>query len=93
MIITAYDIASDKDRTRFSKFLGKFGRRLQYSVFEIRNSTRVKQNIKKEIEHRYKKRFAGGDSVVIFDLCEGCKKKVNRYGYACNDEKDVVIFE
>lgn len=93
MIIVTYDISSDRDRTQFSKFLSKFGRKLQYSVYEIRNSSRVKRNIQEEIEHRYKKRFSSGDSIVMFDLCEGCKKKLTRYGYACNDEKDVVIFE
>ena len=93
MIITAYDISSDRVRTRFSKFLSKFGRKLQYSIYEIRNSERIKQNIQKEIHMRYQKQFTGGDSIVIFDLCERCKKNVNRYGFACNDEKDVVIFE
>lgn len=93
MIIVTYDISSNNDRARFSKFLNKYGRKIQYSVYEIRNSARIKTSIQKEIEHRFKKRFSQGDSVVIFDVCEGCKKKVSRYGYACHDEKEVVIFE
>lgn len=92
MLILSYDITNDKVRTKFSKFISKFGRKLQYSVYEIRNSPRVLQNITSEIDLRFKKQFTGADSVVIFSLCEIDKKKVIRYGYAANDEKEVVIF-
>lgn len=93
MLILAYDFSDDRTRTRFSRFIHKFGRKIQYSVYEIRNSPRILQNIKNEIELVYKKTFTGADSVCIFQLCEGDKKKVLRYGYAENDEKDVVVFE
>ena len=92
MIILSYDFSNDRTRTKFSKFLEKYGRRLQYSVFEIRNSRRVLQNIMEEIELGYKKKFTGADSIVIFQICEGDKKKVRRYGYAENEEKEVVVF-
>ena len=39
------DISNDKLRTRFSKYLSRFGHRLQYSVFEIDNSPRIVDNI------------------------------------------------
>jgi len=55
MFIVSYDIENDKTRTKFSKLLKQYGRRLQYSVFEIKNSARVLENIKSEIEHRFKK--------------------------------------
>ena len=92
MIILTYDIANDKVRTKFAKFLCKYGRRMQYSVFEIRNSERVLQNVLNEIELRYKKKFTGADSVIIFRIGEVDKKKIIRYGYAANEEEDVVIF-
>jgi CRISPR-associated protein Cas2 len=41
MLIVSYDISNDKIRTRFAKFLSKFGYRLQYSIFEIKNSKRI----------------------------------------------------
>lgn len=41
MIIVSYDISNDKRRTKFSKYLMKFGHRIQYSVFEIDNSDRI----------------------------------------------------
>ena len=92
MLLISYDITSDKTRTQFSKFLKKFGRRLQYSVFEIKNSPRVLQNILKEVEYLYKRRFKNTDSVLIIKMCRNCKNKINRYGYAVNEEKEVVFF-
>ena len=34
MIIISYDISDNKLRTKFAKYISKFGRRMQYSVFE-----------------------------------------------------------
>ncbi len=93
MILVSYDFEKDRPRTKFSKFLLKFGRRIQYSVFEIRHSQRVLRNILSEVELEYKKLFRNADSIFIFPLCETCKKKIVRYGYAANEEKEVVIFE
>jgi len=93
MLLISYDFASDKTRSKFSKFLEKFGRRIQYSVFEIYNSERVLTNILSEVELRYKKRFKNADSIVIFPICEGCKKKIIRYGYSKNEESEILIFK
>jgi len=35
MVIVSYDISDDKLRTKFSKYLSKFGHRLQYSVASV----------------------------------------------------------
>lgn len=90
MIIVSYDFEENKPRARFSRFLEKYGHRIQYSVFEIRDSKRVLQNILTEVELTYKKEFTGADSIVIFRICEGCKKKVKRYGYARHEESDLI---
>lgn len=92
MFIVSYDFKNDKTRSGFSKFLKKFGRRIQYSVFEIRNSKRILDNIIKKIDMEYKKGFTKSDSIVIFSICDGCKNKIRRYGYAENEEKDVLFF-
>ena len=93
MIIVSYDISSDRKRNRFAKFLKKFGARMQYSVFEVRNSPRVLQNIVNEVECKYKDSFDGSDSVFIVNLCESCKKKIKKYGYSSNEDKELVFFE
>ncbi|MCB0803761.1 MAG: CRISPR-associated endonuclease Cas2 [Flavobacteriales bacterium] len=89
MLLISYDISDDKLRTQFSKFLGKFGGRMQYSVFEIRNSDRVLENITTQINAYFAKRFSQTDSVIIFRLSKSCK--IDRFGYAKNDETDLLI--
>jgi len=89
MLVISYDITDDKLRAEFSKYLGKFGGRLQYSVFEIRNSERVLANITAQITHYFEKRFSQNDSVMIFDLSKQCK--ITRFGYAKNIETDLLI--
>lgn len=93
MLIVAYDFVSDKKRTKFAKFLSKHGYRIQYSVFKIENSKRVLHNILSEIEHKYKKTFTSTDSIIIFETCAGCDKKVKRYGYAKNEDVDILFLD
>jgi CRISPR-associated protein Cas2 len=89
MLLISYDISNNKLRTRFSKFLSKFGYRLQYSVFEIKNSKRLLENIQAEIRKDFEKQFEETDSIIIFQMSQQCK--ITRYGYAKNDEKDLTI--
>lgn len=93
MLIVSYDFTDNRARSKFSKFLKKFGRKIQYSVYEIKNSQRILRNILDEVELRYKKQFKGSDSILIFQICEGCKKKIIRYGYAANEEKEIIYFK
>ena len=89
MYLVLYDIGSNKLRTHFSKYLEKYGRRLQYSVFEIKNSSRILNNIKTDIENKFEKRFCQGDSVLIFSVPDtAC---VGRFGYPVNEDTDLVI--
>lgn len=89
MIIISYDISNDKLRTKFSKYLNRFGHRIQYSVFEIDNSSKLLNNIICDIENKYAKSFREEDSVYIFKLSASCE--VVRYGYAKHEEEDILI--
>lgn len=89
MIIVSYDIADDKLRLKFSKFLSKYGHRIQYSVFEIDNSERILNNIMCEIENTFTKKFTQADSVYIFHMSKWCE--VKRFGYAKNEESTLVV--
>jgi CRISPR-associated protein Cas2 len=89
MVIISYDIADDKLRTRFSKYLCRFGHRIQYSVFEIENSNKLLNNIISDIENKHSKHFTEADSVYIFKLSSSCE--VLRYGYAKHEEGDIII--
>jgi CRISPR-associated protein Cas2 len=89
MLLVSYDIADNKLRTKFSKFLSKFGGRLQYSLFEIKNSDRVLENISTQITQYFGKHFSQSDSVIVFNLSKQCE--ITRFGYAKNDESDLLI--
>ncbi len=89
MLIVSYDISDDKVRTKFSKFLCKFGYRLQYSVFKIRNSERVLTNIISEIKGHFADRFTQNDSIIIFVLSKTCKTV--KFGYAKNDDDELIL--
>ena len=91
MIVVSYDISNDKLRTRFSKYLSKFGHRLQYSVFEIDNSPRIIDNIVSDLKNKFEKSFSQSDSVMIFKMSPSCE--ILRFGYAKNEEDDFFIIE
>lgn len=89
MIIISYDISNDKLRTKFTKFIQKYGYRLQFSVFEIINSKRMLKNIMCEITNNFEKRFSQNDSVIIIETSETCK--ITKWGYAKNDNSDIIV--
>ncbi len=91
MLLVVYDIHSDRIRTKFAKFLKQFGRRIQYSVFEIKNSPRILENIKCELETKYEKQFTQGDSVLVFHIPDS--SNIMRFGYPVNEESDLLIFD
>ncbi len=89
MIIISYDIQDTSLRTTFSKFILQYGRRLQFSVYEIKNSQRILDLIIVEIENLFKKKFNQADSIIIFRIDD---KKILRFGFAKNEETDLVMF-
>ena len=91
MLIVSYDIADDKLRSKFAKYLKKFGFRLQYSVFQVKNSEHVLKNITTEINTTFGKMFEQKDSVIIFQLSQQCKKTC--FGYAVNDDDELMIID
>lgn len=70
MLLVTYGISNDKLRTQFSKFLSRHGYRLQYSIFQIKNSEKILANIRAEIEGKFAKRFTGSDSILIIPISE-----------------------
>lgn len=90
MLLVSYDISNNKTRTSFSKYLSKFGHRLQYSLFEINNSKRILNLIQIEISSKYAKRFGETDSIMIFQMSSSCV--ITKYGYAKHQDEDMVLF-
>ena len=71
MIVISYDISNDKLRTRFSKYLSRFGHRIQYSVFEIDNSESFLSNIEIDIKLCYCKPLSLCD-IITLKLLNDC---------------------
>lgn len=89
MIVVSYDISDGKMRARFSKMLRKNGAiRLQFSVYEVRNTQRVMSNLLVKIE-AFAKHFTADDSVIIIDVDSD---KLAKYGRAINRDRSVVYF-
>jgi CRISPR-associated endoribonuclease Cas2 len=89
LIMISYDIQDDKIRTKFSKFIRKFGHRIQLSVYEIDNCSRVLDNIIAEIKNRFMSLFSEADSVLILNLSSSCE--VIRMGYEVHEETDLIM--
>lgn len=89
MVLVSYDISDNKKRNKFSKFIQKFGRRLQYSVYEVDNSEKILYNIIAEINNVFAKAFDQSDSVYIFHMSASCR--VQKFGYAKNEDQTLIM--
>ena len=89
MILISYDISNDKKRRIFSKYIKRFGHKIQYSVYTIENSERILKNIITDINNKFIKMFDQSDSVYIFKLTDGCQ--VHKFGYASNEDEPLLI--
>lgn len=70
--LACFDITDDKIRTKVGHRLGRFGNRVQYSVFEIavktpKEFTALTQELSAMLEE--------GDSLRFYHLCLHCVKK------------------
>lgn len=91
MLIVTYDIHNDKLRTKFGKLLKKYGRRLQYSVFEIKNSQRILNLLVTEIENNFAPKFTWADSILVIPVSEALSEKVLRYGQPALEEEEILF--
>ncbi len=91
MIIISYDISDDKKRNKFSKYIKRFGHRLQYSVYEIDNSDKILNNIMTDIKNKFEKTFDQYDSIYVFKMSETCR--IEKFGYARNENDELIIIK
>ena len=88
MLIISYDISDTKLRSAFSKMIRKNGAiRLQYSVYEINNTSRMLDNIIIKIESYFSERFSMDDSVIIFNVDANT---IIKYGNSIHLDVNVV---
>lgn len=80
MILIAYDISNTKTRTQLSKYLLRYGRRLQFSIFEIDQPVSVHQKIIAHIRSTYGIRIKGNDSILIIPINASQRCSIVRMG-------------
>jgi len=87
--VVTYDIANDKRRTKLSDLLGKYGNRVNYSVFEIELNETKREQLLYEIELKklLNKKY---DSFRFYHLCENC---VPKSFDVCNREDPFEVVE
>ncbi|MDD3303237.1 MAG: CRISPR-associated endonuclease Cas2 [Candidatus Gracilibacteria bacterium] len=91
MLIVSYDIHNDKLRTKFGKVLKKYGRRIQYSVFEIKNSQRILNILIREVDEKFAPKFTGADSILMIPISNADSNKVIRYGQPAMEEEEILF--
>ena len=71
--VVAYDISDDKRRRKVGEALEAFGKRVNYSVFEIQIKSKaqlraLEESLLKELKPKY-------DSLRFYHLCQNCVEK------------------
>lgn len=89
MILISYDIADNKLRSRFAKYIKRFGHRVQYSVYEIDNGRHFLDTLMIDLKNNWERQFDESDSVLIFKLSKTCE--VVRFGYAKHDDEALLV--
>jgi CRISPR-associated protein Cas2 len=87
--VIAYDIADDGSRERIAQILSGYGRRVQYSVFEVECNAQELQEIIERIEPHV---HETSDSIRLYWLCADCLAALHLLGNAASsDEPDTWI--
>lgn len=86
--VVAYDISSDKRRTKVHKTLSGFGRWTQYSLFECHLDNKQYVQLRQKLDRLLK---ADEDSVRFYVLCADCLGKVDTVGGEKPEEPVAII--
>ncbi len=87
--VVSYDIVDNKKRTKVANILEDYGTRVQYSVFEC-NLT--KKLLDKMTDEMLKCINVDKDSLRIYEICEGCKPKIQVHGKGkVAEDEDVIV--
>ena len=76
-MVVAYDVQSDKRRTKLHKQLKNYGDPIQYSVFEFDLKPKQRETMIKVIKNNIKQKE---DRVRVYDFCGRCRAKTLTFG-------------
>lgn len=66
--VVCYDVVDDRRRNRIFKLLKDYGRRVQYSVFEVE----CDEKSWIQLEFRLSALLSEEDSLCVYTLCQSC---------------------
>ncbi|HID65170.1 MAG TPA: CRISPR-associated endonuclease Cas2 [Anaerolineae bacterium] len=88
LYVVAYDIPSDRRRTKVHKTLCGFGQWTQYSLFECHLTDKELVALQGKLDGLLK---AEEDSVRLYPLCRLCVAKVVTIGSPQPEERDIFV--
>jgi len=88
LYVVAYDIPSDRRRTKVHKILSGFGEWTQYSLFELFLSEKERILLISKLQPVLDPKE---DSVRFYPLCAACVKRVETIGSKPPQERKLVL--
>jgi len=88
LYVIAYDISSDRRRTKVHKVLCGFGQWTQYSLFECHLTEKEHLTLRGKLDKILEPE---DDSVRFYPLCAACVEKVETVGSEAPEEKQIFI--
>ncbi|MBV7337679.1 CRISPR-associated endonuclease Cas2 [Chloroflexi bacterium TSY] len=88
LYVVAYDISSDKRRTKIHKILSGFGHWTQFSLFECFLNEKEYLQLRYLLDDHMKEEE---DSVRFYPLCKACQAKVETVGNPPPEEPEMFL--
>jgi len=88
LYVVAYDISSDRRRTKVHKILCGFGQWTQFSLFECFLTEKQLLSLRRRLDGQLK---PDEDSVRFYPLCAACQSRVETVGGEKPEEPQVII--
>jgi len=88
LFVVAYDISSDRRRTKVHKTLCGFGQWTQYSLFECHMTGKESLTLRAKLDKILEPEK---DSVRFYPLCTACVDKVETIGSEKPEERQIFI--
>ena len=86
--LVTYDIVDDKRRLKVANLLEDYGKRVQYSVFEVWLPYAELETFKAKLQNLIESK---SDSVRLYELCGTCQQKVVVLGQGMIPSKPSTI--
>ena len=71
LVVISYDIVDDRRRNKVANILLDYGKRVQYSVFEVDDI----ENLEEIMDKITVLMNQGEDNIRYYVLCQGCEKR------------------